>query len=238
MSPSRANAIGCPSGDHVGCVSFVLRRREPPRPGAVGVHDVDVERTRRACSRTRSCARRATMRARSGRRDRRATTRRPRRRVSRCCAPAVGVHLEDRVVAVPSAHEREIGPRHLVATAAARGQQRPRRAAATSEETSDVHRVGRSRASLVSQRLDAEVPALQLGVVGRAPPPSSRRRSRPPTMTSWRSASDVATPRFCSMRRIARPSSSRSSNVSIRALDDGRSEALGRLVHDEESSDS
>ena len=67
-----------------------------------------------------------------------------------------------------------------------------------------------------------------------APRRSSRSRSSPVTITSWRSASEVATPRFCSTTSSPMPPAARSLIVCDQPLDDGRREALGRLVHDQQ----
>ena len=56
----------------------------------------------------------------------------------------------------------------------------------------------------------------------------------PPTMTSCRSASEVATPRFCSISRMRSPSSSSVLNDLDQVLDDRRREPLGGLVHDQQ----
>ena len=56
----------------------------------------------------------------------------------------------------------------------------------------------------------------------------------PPTMISCRLASDVATPRFCSISRMRSPSCLELLEHVDQVLDDRRREPLGRLVHDQE----
>ena len=70
-------------------------------------------------------------------------------------------------------------------------------------QRADEHHEAR-RAGMVSP-LDAEPAALGVGVVGELAAVVSAK-IRPATMTSWRSASAVATARFCSTTRMARPS--------------------------------
>ncbi len=86
-----------------------IRRGEPPRSGAVGVHDVDVEESGLRAGRTRSSSRPATRQGRSGGTE----------PAGDGCvglgvgqpllAPTVRIHHVDRVVAVTRAHERDVG---------------------------------------------------------------------------------------------------------------------------------
>ena len=80
----------------------------------------------------------------------------------------VGIHLVDRVVAVPSADEGEVGPR-LVPTSAscqANGTARSEQQRATHKRKATEDRRGKEARSLVCERLDAEVPALQVWIPG------------------------------------------------------------------------
>ncbi len=79
------------------------------------------------------------------------------------------------------------------------------------------------------------IAALRVGIVPELLGCRLELRSTPATMTSCRSASDVATPRFCSIEQdgdalVLEASCTSRSSCSI----DGRREPLGRLVHDQE----
>ena len=212
MSPSRANAIVLAVGRPRRVRVVLLRRRELRACRSRPRSSRRCRTSRCARSRTRSSLRPATTRARSGRRARRLSAIRPSASVRRRWSLPSGVHREDRVVAVARADEGDVGARRSPPP------QHPRAARHAASTASTRRRSDRARSarSLVRERLDAEVPALQVGVARRASTRSSRPRSRPPIITSWRSASAVATPRFCSISRIARPSSSSRLNVSMR----------------------
>ena len=103
----------------------LLRRREPPRSGAVGVHHVDVERpTALACERDTTRVgrpRRLDLEEKASRR-RRITLflRQPHLPLT------VRVQREDRVVVIARAHEEEVRPRRGVLAAAGTEGERER----------------------------------------------------------------------------------------------------------------
>ena len=82
------------------------------------------------------------------------------------------------------------------------------------------------------RRAHAEQALLQLAVGGELARPASRCAMRPLTITPMRSATSIATPRFCSISSTAiSPSAGEVAQRLGDLLDDHRRQAFGRLVH-------
>ena len=81
----------------------------------------------------------------------------------------VGIHLVDRVVAVPSADEGEVGPRLIPPPQRSQAKRAPLAATSESERTerkATEDRRDKEARSLVRERLDAEVLALEARISG------------------------------------------------------------------------
>ena len=182
--------------------------------------------------------------------------------VSRRSPSTVGRHHEDRVVAVAAADERDVRRcrrrHHRSLRQAGRRWRRERcrghspthghasliiSAATEYGRARGILRVRDSRERISNLRTKAQTSARAARRRGTGAGGRDRPRERvavvsaamrPPIMTSWRSASAVATPRFCSMRRIAQPLLLEVLEGLDQPLDDRRSETFGRLVHHED----
>ena len=201
-----------------------LRRRSTSRP------------SRRARGRRRAAPRRGAARRPPPRPRAIASTAAPR-------SPARG-ELGD----VGAGGARDLLARDVGLELTARRARRRRRAA-----TSTPCSRRRSRRNAYSSPFVSSVPTRTTVAITSAPRAARRRGSaaaargrptssaavvsaaiRPATITSWRSAIAVATPRFCSISRIASPSLDERLEGLDQLLDDRRREPLGGLVHDQQ----